>query len=60
MYLCGGGVHNRTLIERLSARLAPRPVERTDALGLAADHVEAAAFAWLAKCPRGGSGNRPR
>ena len=50
VYLCGGGVHNRTLVERLSARLAPRRVERTDALGLAADHVEAAAFAWLAKC----------
>ena len=60
VYLCGGGVHNRTLIERLSARLAPRPVERTDALGLAADHVEAAAFAWLAKCALEGlPGNRP-
>jgi len=60
VYLCGGGVHNRTLIERLSARLAPRPVERTDALGVAADHVEAAAFAWLAKCAlEGVPGNRP-
>ena len=60
VYLCGGGVHNRTLIERLCARLAPRPVERTDALGLAADHVEAAAFAWLAKCAlEGVPGNRP-
>lgn len=60
VYLCGGGVHNRTLVERLSTRLAPRRVERTDALGLAADHVEAAAFAWLAKCAINGiPGNHP-
>ncbi|MCY4450503.1 MAG: anhydro-N-acetylmuramic acid kinase [Immundisolibacterales bacterium] len=50
VYLCGGGVHNRTLVARLVARLAPRPVARTDVLGLSADHVEAAAFAWFAKC----------
>ena len=49
VYLCGGGVHNRTLVERLSAGLAPRTVLRTDALGIPADSVEAAAFAWLAK-----------
>ena len=60
VYLCGGGVHNRTLVERLSVRLAPRTVVRTDALGMAADHVEAAAFAWLAKCALEGiPGNRP-
>ena len=50
VYLCGGGVHNRTLVERLAARLAPRPVARTDVLGVSADYVEAAAFAWLAWC----------
>ena len=60
VYLCGGGVHNRTLVEHLSARLAPRPVARTDLLGVSADHVEAAAFAWLAKCAlEGVPGNRP-
>ena len=60
VYLCGGGVHNRTLVEHLSARLAPRPVARTDLLGVSADHVEAAAFAWLAKCAlKGVPGNRP-
>ena len=60
VYLCGGGVHNRTLVERLAARLAPRRVARTDALGIGADHVEAAAFAWLAKCALEGiPGNRP-
>ena len=60
VYLCGGGVHNRTLVERLSARLAPRRVARTDVLGISADYVEAAAFAWLAKCAvEGVPGNRP-
>ena len=59
-YLCGGGVHNRTLVERLSARLAPRTVGRTDALGISADYVEAAAFAWLAKRTLDGApGNLP-
>ena len=60
VYLCGGGVHNRTLIERLSARLAPRMVVRTDILGISADYVEATAFAWLAKCALEGiPGNLP-
>ena len=60
VYFCGGGVHNRTLLDRLSARLAPRMVGRTDALGISADYVEAMAFAWFAKCTlEGGPGNRP-
>ena len=60
VYLCGGGVHNRTLVERLSAKLAPRTVNRTDVLGISADYVEAAAFAWLAKCTlEGVPGNLP-
>lgn len=60
VYLCGGGVHNRTLVEHLSARLSPRKVMHTDVLGISADYVEAAAFAWLAKCALDGiPGNRP-
>ena len=60
IYLCGGGVHNRTLVEHLSARLSPRKVMRTDVLGISADYVEAAAFAWLAKCTLEGiPGNLP-
>jgi len=60
LFLCGGGVHNAVLVERLQALLAPRPVKSTDALGLHPDWVEAVAFAWLAKrtlerCP----GNLP-
>ena len=46
---CGGGVHNAALMERLAARLAPRPLDTTAAYGLDPKWVEAAAFAWLAK-----------
>ncbi|WP_083566085.1 anhydro-N-acetylmuramic acid kinase [Nitrosovibrio sp. Nv17] len=49
IYLCGGGVHNRALVERLRSALPGRPVEPTDRLGIDADWVEAFAFAWLAR-----------
>lgn len=49
LYLCGGGVHNRYLVERIKSRAAPRPVETTHALGLDPDWIEALAFAWLAR-----------
>ena len=48
IYLCGGGSRNNALVGLLSALLAPRQVELTDALGVNAEHVEALAFAWLA------------
>ena len=48
VFVCGGGVHNRTLFDSLRARLAPRAVAPTDALGIPADYVEALTFAWLA------------
>ncbi len=49
IYLCGGGAHNTLLAERIAANLAGRTVATTAELGLAADWVEAAAFAWLAR-----------
>lgn len=52
VYACGGGVHNRDLMNRLARRLAQIgqfKVTTTDALGIPADWVEAVAFAWLAK-----------
>ncbi len=49
IYLCGGGAHNTLLVERIAANLAGRSVATTAELGIAADWVEAAAFAWLAR-----------
>ncbi len=49
IYLCGGGARNTLLRQRLAAMLAGRRVATTDALGISAESVEAAAFAWLAQ-----------
>jgi anhydro-N-acetylmuramic acid kinase len=49
VYLCGGGARNAALVGLLTARLAPRHVAATDTLGVNAEHVEALAFAWLAR-----------
>jgi len=58
--VCGGGTRNRTLMDALSQRLAPRAVLTSDALGIAHDHVEALAFAWLARrCLRHEAGSLP-
>ncbi len=46
--LCGGGVHNRTLVEMLRQRLAPARVILMDELGIPADAKEAISFAILA------------
>ena len=48
-YICGGGVHNLYLIERLQKQLADCRIRSTDHLGLDPDFVEAVAFAWLAR-----------
>jgi anhydro-N-acetylmuramic acid kinase len=47
--VCGGGVRNPRLIERIAARLPGCTVEPTDVHGLDADFVEAMAFAWIAR-----------
>lgn len=49
VFLCGGGVHNHTLVTRLQALLPQLTLSTTDALGVGADWVEAMAFAWLAQ-----------
>ncbi len=48
VFACGGGAHNRFLMERLAAHTAPMPLASTQALGVDPQAVEAAAFAWLA------------
>lgn len=47
--VCGGGVRNTELMRRLRQRLGDIRVAATDELGLPAEQVEAAAFAWLAR-----------
>lgn len=51
VYVCGGGARNTDLMRRLHGVLAPENIRvgTTDELGLAAEWVEAAAFAWLAR-----------
>ncbi len=46
--VCGGGVYNKFLMQRLKVRLASRQIQSTNAHGLDAQWVEATAFAWLA------------
>jgi anhydro-N-acetylmuramic acid kinase len=46
--VCGGGSHNNYLMKLLQRNL-PHPVKTTATVGIDPDHVEAAAFAWLAK-----------
>jgi anhydro-N-acetylmuramic acid kinase len=48
LLVCGGGALNDTLMARLQALLPGTTVMATDARGLPAMEVEAAAFAWLA------------
>ena len=47
--ICGGGANNAALMEALVRELAPRIVATTAARGVAVEHVEALAFAWLAR-----------
>lgn len=48
-YLCGGGVHNAFLFERLVSLNPHSKITTTDDLGMPVDFVEAAAFAFFAQ-----------
>jgi anhydro-N-acetylmuramic acid kinase len=47
--VCGGGANNATLMRALGTELAPREVKSTADEGVPVEHVEALAFAWLAR-----------
>ena len=47
--VCGGGVHNPTLMSAIAERLPQAAVQSTAAYGLDPDYVEAMGFAWLAR-----------
>ena len=47
--VCGGGVHNGTLMQALGNALAPIAVRSTATRGIDPDFVEAMLFAWLAR-----------
>jgi anhydro-N-acetylmuramic acid kinase len=47
--VCGGGVLNSDLMDRLRSQMPQRTFEASDAWGLPAQLVEACAFAWLAR-----------
>jgi len=49
LYICGGGIHNDFLIERLRHHLPTIVIDSTSRLGIDPDWMEAIAFAWLAK-----------
>lgn len=49
IYVCGGGAHNRLLVQNLQSLIKHIPVRTTNELGVDVDWVEAVAFAWLAK-----------
>ncbi|MCD6040122.1 MAG: anhydro-N-acetylmuramic acid kinase [Gammaproteobacteria bacterium] len=49
IFICGGGVHNKLLMEYLKINATPLSVHSTQELGIDPDWVEAMAFAWLAK-----------
>ena len=58
--VCGGGANNDALMSALAALLAPRAVTTTASRGVAVEHVEALAFAWLAReALAGRPGNLP-
>ncbi len=49
LVVCGGGVRNTDLIQRLVKKQASTTVKTSDDYGLPAEWVEAVAFAWLAR-----------
>ncbi|MCA0404297.1 MAG: anhydro-N-acetylmuramic acid kinase [Proteobacteria bacterium] len=49
LYLCGGGVHNKTLYKTLKNLLPELKVESSALIGIDPNYLEAAMFAWFAE-----------
>lgn len=49
VFVCGGGVHNHHMMQRIGVLLDPVSVASTEAVGIDPDWMEALAFAWLAR-----------
>lgn len=49
LIVCGGGSHNRHLMQRLQSSMPETPVASSEQFGLHPDWVEAVAFAWFAQ-----------
>lgn len=49
VFVCGGGARNPVLMQALQRALPGSKVDRTEALGVPGEWVEAMAFAWLAR-----------
>lgn len=60
LFVCGGGARNQDLMRRIRAELPGMPIAATEVVGVASEHVEALAFAWLAReAVAGRPGNVP-
>lgn len=55
LYICGGGVHNDTLMSELGKVASDYSVSSTAELGMDPDWVEAIAFAWMGKLALAGT-----
>lgn len=49
LVLCGGGAKNRLLVERIRMLMPETELKLSDELGWPSSHLEAVAFAWLAR-----------
>jgi anhydro-N-acetylmuramic acid kinase len=47
--ICGGGIHNHFLVDRMATYAHHYPIVSTEQIGIAPDWLEAMLFAWLAK-----------
>ena len=49
VFICGGGVHNRTLLDNIRQALTSVTVDSKATIGVDPDFIEAQLFAWLAE-----------